>query len=326
MKATLRRLGGSCSIGIIPSRNSHTRKLDCYRPAAILSWKQVAFCALTMVLSAAPFQAQKGAPAGGGVAPRRPPNVGITTPGDYGRGPAVWQTMPDIPPLPKPVIADDEKCLPWNVSEVRATAVSIARLTVPSKARREFEKACDASNKNQFGEAEQHARSAIDKFEKYAAAWVMLGVILEEQHKAQEAREACSHATTIDATYLPAYLCAAEFSVRSQDWEQVFNLANLSLGLNSEGDAFAYYYRAVACFHMNKLVDAKKSALAAAEIDLNHKDAPLYFLLARIYDAEGDKANAAAQLRQILKYHTDQQQEDAVKQYLARLEAEQTTH
>jgi tetratricopeptide (TPR) repeat protein len=232
------------------------------------------------------------------------------------------QPMPDVPPLLKPVIADDEKCLPWNVSEVRATAVSVARLQIPSKARREFEKACDASNKNKFEEAEQHARGAIDKFQSYAAAWVMLGVILEEQHKAQDARDACSHASTIDPTYLPAYLCAAEFSVRNQEWEQVLNLANLALGLNSEGDAYAYYYRAMAYYHTNKLVEAKKSALEAAEIDVNHNQVSLYFLLARIYEAEGDKINAATQLRQILKHHTDRQQEDAAKQDLAKLESQ----
>jgi hypothetical protein len=325
MKATLSRLGGSCSVGMIPTRNSDTSKPDRYRLAAILDWKQVPFCALAMALLAVPVYAQKGTSTGGGSAPRRPPSGIITAPGDNGRGPSVWQAIADAPPLPKPVIADDEKCLPWNVSEVRATVVSVARLTVPSKARREFEKACDASNKNQFTEAEQHARSAIDKFQSYAAAWVMLGVILEEQHKAQEARDACAHATTIDATYLPAYLCAAEFSVRNQDWEQVLNLANLSLGLNPGGDAYAYYYRAVAFFHTNKRADAKKSALAAAEIDVNQKDAPLYFLLARIYDAEGDKVNAAVQLRKILKHHTDREQEDAAKQYLAKLEAQQST-
>ena len=230
--------------------------------------------------------------------------------------------MGDVPPLPKPAIADDEKCLPWNVPEVRATTVSVSRLSVPSKARREFEKACDANNKSKFSEAEQHVRGAIDKFQNYAAAWVMLGVVLEEQHKKDEALDACSHATTLDSTYLPAYLCKAEFASRNQEWEQVLNLANLALGLNSEGDAYAYYYRSMAYFHMSNFVEAKKSALAAEDIDITHKQTTLFFLLAQIYEAQGDKANAAAQLRQILKHHQDRDQEEAAKQYLAKLDSQ----
>jgi tetratricopeptide (TPR) repeat protein len=220
--------------------------------------------------------------------------------------------------------ADEETCFPWKLTAVRSTAVSITRLKVPSSARIEYEKACNASNKNKFEEAEQHARSAIDKFRDYSAAWVMLGVILEEQHKAQEARDTCSHAAAIDATYLPAYLCAAEVSARNREWEQVLNAADLALGLKSGGDPYAYYYRAMAYLHMNNSIEAKESALQAVEIDVNHNEPSFYFLLAQIYEREGDRANAIAQLQLFLKQPTDRQQENAAKRFLAKLESQQS--
>ena len=142
---------------------------------------------------------------------------------------------------------------------------------------------------------EQHLRRAIDKFKDYSAAWVMLGVVLDEQHKTQEAHDACSHVTTIDAKYFPAYLCLAEFSARNQEWERLLDLANVALGLNPENDGYAHYYRAMAYFYLNNLVDAQQNALQAAQIDLNHNYLPLYFLLAQIYAAQGDKAAAAAE-------------------------------
>jgi len=185
----------------------------------------------------------------------------------------------------------------------------------------EYQKACDSNNNNKFEDAELHVHRAINTFQTYPAAWVMLGMILEEQHKRQEARDACDHATTIDSKYLPAYLCQAEFSARNREWERVLNVANLALGLNSAGDGYANYYRAAAFFHMKNLVEAKKIALQASEIDANHNNGPLYFLLAQIYEAEGDKMGAEAQLRLILKYHTDLQQEVAAKQFLAKLES-----
>ena len=221
--------------------------------------------------------------------------------------------------------ADEDTCFPWKLEAVRSTTVSVTRLKVPSNARIEYEKACDASNKNKFEDAEQHARIAIEKFQDYSAAWVLLGVILEEQYKAQEARDACSHAAAIDATYLPAYLCAAEVAARNREWEQVLNAADAALGLKSEGDPYAYFYRAMAYLHMNNPVEARKSAFQAVEIDVNHNEPTFYLLLAQVYAREGDNANAVAQLQQFLKHPADRQQEDAAKRLLAKLESQQPT-
>jgi hypothetical protein len=297
-------------------------------PPAIFSWKQAASAALIIASFAAPFRAQKAPTSGGGGAVHTPshgPVVGTTSPGIY-NGPSVgpmWQPFPDIPPIPKPTALEDEKCLPWNVSDLRATTVSVTRLTIPSKASHEYEKACAANNNKKFDEAEMHARQAIDKFQNYAAALVLLGVILEEQNKVQDAQDSCAHAMTADPTFLAGYLCAAELSTRNQQWEEVLNLSKIAFGLNSAGDGYLYYYRALAYFRMNDLAEAKKSALQSAEIDVKRNEVPLYFLTAQIYAAEGDKADAADQLRQVLKRHASGEQENAAKQLLAKLESPQ---
>ena len=302
-------------------------------------YAKVAYIVMAVALLAVPLRAQKGAPSGSGGGGRSggtPPTARSSggTPSNYPSGiygqPSMQRDieMPPITaiqPFPKPTVVEDETCLPWDLSQVRGATVSVMRLEVPSKARGEFEKACVAFKKKKLEEAEQHVRSAIDKFPRYVAAWVILGQVLEEQHKGQEAREACSHATTVDPTYLPPYLCSAEFSVRDRQWEEVLNLANLAVGLTPIGDGYAYYYRAMAYFHMDKFLDAQRSALQAAGIDRDHHNVALYFLLAQIYEAEGDAADATAQLRQFLKFNKDQQKEDEAKQYLAKLEPQQVT-
>jgi hypothetical protein len=323
MKAIRTALWNPYWIGALSRRTGRTTKPGGYRFASTLNWTQAAFCALAMAILAFPCRAQKvaypsaagpnhGAVGGPVVSSRYPPDT-------------VPPSTPNTPSRLKPGVFTEENCLPWNVSEGRDTAVSVTSLKVPSNARSEYEKACDANNKNKFGDAEQHLRGAIDKFQTYPAAWVMLGIVLEEQNKGLEGRDACDHAVTIDSTYLPAYLCQAEISARNREWEQVLNLANLALDLNLPGDDYAYYYRAAALFHMKNLIEAKKSALQASEIDVNHNDGHLYFLLAQIYAAEGDKTEAEAQLRLILKYHTDRRQEDAAKQFLAKLESQADT-
>jgi len=229
--------------------------------------------------------------------------------------------MPDIPPFLKPEAANDEKCLPWNLSALRLSIVSAPALKVSSKARNEYEKACNAFHAKKFEEAEQHLRSAIAKSKDYPVAWVLLGVVLDEQHKEREARDACSHASTISGKYLPAYLCSAEFAVRNREWDQLLNLANTALGLSADGNGYAYYYQAMAYLNRKDIVSAKKSALHAAEIDINHSYSPLYILLAQIYEAGGDQAAAATYLRLTLKHPGNREQQDALTKYLAKLEA-----
>jgi hypothetical protein len=290
--------------------------LDRLRLAAIPIWRQAAFCAFALVFLALPLHAQvktraEVGPSGGPV---------CASPGA-----CATPMVGDLPPLTKPEVVNDEKCLPWNLAAMQVTGSTVKALKVPSKARDEYTKACVASQKKKLDEAEQHLRRAIDKFRDYPAAWVMLGVVLDEQNKVQEARDACSQVTTIDAKYFPAYLCLAEFSARNQEWQRLLELANAALDLNPENDGYAHYYRAMAYFYLNNLVDAQKNALQAAEIDLNHNYLPLYFLLAQIYAAQGDKGAAAAELRMALKNQNDPAQEVVARRYLAKLEAAPTT-
>ena len=293
-------------------QNSHAPKPLWQILVLIPSLNQLALFTLAMTLSALTTRAQatQGGGLGGGCRNGTEKACYVPPP------------MPDIPPFPKPAAVNDEKCLPWNLSAVQVPIVSVPGLKVSSRARSEYEKACNAFHDKKFEEAEQHLRSAIAKSQDYQAAWVLLGVVLDEQHREQEARDACSHASSISGKYLPAYLCSAEFSVRNREWDQLLTLANAALGLNADGNGYAYYYQAMAYLNRKDRVAAKKSALHGAEIDTNHSYSPLYILLAQIYEAEGDSATAATYLRLTLKHPSNRDQGNAVNKYLAELEAE----
>lgn len=287
-----------------------------------LHWKPFAICTCVIAF-ATPLHAQK---AGGGARPVG--NTGVTnvgSPSVFDRQPVqpsiMQPVMPDTP-LPKPQVAEDEACLPWALSQIRGATVSVLRLQVPDKARSEFEKACGDFHKKKLADAEQHVRSAIEKYSGYVAAWVMLGEVLAAQQQGEQAHEACSHANITDPTYLPPYLCLAELDARSGNWDEILNVTKTALGLNPVGDAYAYFYRAMAYFNLNQLPEAERSALQAEGVDAEHHDATIHYLLAQIYDAKGDVASAIAEVRQFLKVNQDKQKTDEAKQYLAKLEAQ----
>ncbi len=294
--------------------------------------KLLAFWALAIALSAVPLRAQKSTPPSGGSGggsrgPTGGAPVGRSSGPTFDPGaqpqPGIGVFLPTTQPLPKPVVIEDERCLPWDLTAVRGATVSAIRLGVPSKARSDYEKACGAFKKKKLTEAEQHVRGAIEKYSNYQAAWVMLGQVLQDEQKMNEAHDACSQALSVDPTYLPPYLCLAGLLEREKEWGELLTLSDRFVGINPVGDRYAYYFSAIAHFHLYNLPEAQKSALQAIAIDSEHHQPGLYFLLAQIYGEQGDVADAAAQIRQFLKYNVVRQDKDAAKQYLVELQSQQ---
>src|ERR1700724_1071923 len=105
----------------------------------IASLKHMAFWALAIVLCAVPLWAQKGGPpsggTGGGGGSRGP--AGGSPPARAGGQtcqpgiqpqPGVGVFMPTMEPIPKPMVVEDEMCLPWDLPDMRGATVSAIRL------------------------------------------------------------------------------------------------------------------------------------------------------------------------------------------------------
>jgi tetratricopeptide (TPR) repeat protein len=200
--------------------------------------------------------------------------------------------------------------------------VSAIRLAVPETAKSEYSKACGEFKKRKLADAEQHVRGAIQNYSKYLAAWVMLGQVLQEEQKIDEAHDACSQAITLDPTYLPPYLCLAQLLTLVNKWSDLLALSNRFLGMNRVGDRYSYYYRGLAHLNLQSLPEAQRDVLQAIAIDSEHRQYGLYFLLAQIYGEQGNAVEAAAQVRKFLKYSNTRENKDAATQYLAKLQSQ----
>ena len=314
------------------------------RSSPLQAWQRIAFCALALSLAAVPLHAQRGGTPGnggprgtggmqgrpmGGSASAGMPGTSPIYGGDRSAIQPIDPTLmpPIIPnaPLPPAQVVEDEACLPWALSAVRGATVSVIRLGVPSKARNEYNKACGDFKKQKFVDAEEHARNAIQKYSEYVAAWVMLGEVLEGRKEPDQARNACSQAESTDPTYLPAYLCLANLDANQSRWNELLGVTQTAIGLDPVGDVYAYFYRSMALFNLNKLGEAEKAGTIASGLDTSNHQPAVHFLLAQIYAAEGDLASAKAEIRQFLKVNNDRERSDAAKQYLAKLEARQQT-
>jgi hypothetical protein len=214
-----------------------------------------------------------------------------------------------------------EACNSWTDSGVHSPTVSVTRLEVPDKASSEFQKACSSYKGKRYGDAEDHARRALDIYPEYAASWVLLGQVLDAQHHQEEAGQACSHAATVDPTYIAPYLCLAEFAARSDDWKQVSQLSGQALAIDPTSNAYALYYSAAANFHLQDLPDAEQHARAAVDLDPWHHLPQVHLLLANIYATKGDTHSEATELKEFLKMASNSTDAPSARVMLKELES-----
>jgi tetratricopeptide (TPR) repeat protein len=212
------------------------------------------------------------------------------------------------------------ECFLPPLANLQMETVAVSELKIPEKAQNEYRTGCSAIRNKNFSEAEKHLRKAIQQYDKYQVAWVVLGQLLESQQKLDEAHQACTHAFGVGAGYVPAYLCAADISAHQQNWEDVLKMSGRSLEIDPGTNVIGYDYNAAANFNLHNLPKAEQSALRAIEIDRTNTDPRVHFLLAQIYEAQGDTTNEVAQLREYLKYATDPNDVVMVTSYLSTLD------
>lgn len=210
------------------------------------------------------------------------------------------------------------------MNPVATGVVSLNRLEVPGGAKKEFWKACEEVSSRKPAAAEQRLSRIVALYPKFAAAWVLLGQIQEDQNRAQEAQRSCSHARDADAVYLASYLCLADLASRQDNWTQVAELTNQALALHPLRAPGAYYYNALAYLYLRQESPAEKSALGvAADPELGQKP-PVHLLLAKVYELKGDRSAEAGELRTYLKLAPHAVDSEIARQILQQIEDQGT--
>jgi tetratricopeptide (TPR) repeat protein len=244
-----------------------------------------------------------------------------TTPGWPLHNSAPDHALPDAVGLERPTSADtDESCLRWTVAKAKGPTISAATLKVPGKAKGEYRKACSDLKVGKLASAEDHLRKAVQEYPQYAAAWALLGQVLVTGSRIEEGRSACSEASGVDSSYVPAYLCLADAAAQLNEWHATLDLADRALTLDPVENVYGNFYSAMAQFHLGNLPAAERNALATIDADHLHRVPQTHLLLAQIYGAKHDLSGASVQLRAYLRAAPSSPDSAAVRKSLAELE------
>jgi tetratricopeptide (TPR) repeat protein len=118
--------------------------------------------------------------------------------------------------------------------------VSAAQLAVPKKARREYEKAEDAAQKNKWAEANQCLQRALVIWPKFAEALVLRAIIERNAYSSAQAITDAEKAVESDPTYGKAYVVLGAAYTDVNRWDDAVRA--LDHGVRIAPDYWQGYY------------------------------------------------------------------------------------
>ena len=217
--------------------------------------------------------------------------------------------------------------------KVDGATLSATPYKAPKAAWKAYERGIEAEKKSDFVKARANFEEAVRIYPTYAAALYHLGNLSLKNNQKDQARDSFTRATAADPKYLPPYLSLALLAYNAEIWNEVLKLtghilnldpthdmAGYVLDLDQQGFAQAYFYRAVADYHLQKFAEAEKSAIKAVHLDLPTSFPQVHLLLAQIYTRKLDYQSAINEMRNYLELAPNANDVDAVRQQLVKLQ------
>ena len=167
-------------------------------------------------------------------------------------------------------------------------SVSVVDLTIPQKARAEFQKGQAALKENKLEESVSHLRKAIKFYEPFPQAYALLGTAYVEQQNWAEAQKALQRATRLDNKASDAYLSLGAVFNETKEYPQAESALLRGLELKPEAPA-GHYELAKTYWFLGRWQEAAPHARKAVSAmpDVASPHALLGNILLREEDAQG---------------------------------------
>jgi len=222
-----------------------------------------------------------------------------------------------------------------RVGKVEGNTISAIPYKAPKEARKAYEKGLEAQKNGKLPEARQYFERAVQLYPKFTHAWFQLGAVCEKDNQIDAARTAYTKAATVDTPFPPAYLSLTALAYDAQNWIEVLELTRRMfdldpmtsarvtgyvLDLDPLRSADAYFYNAMANFHLNRLADSEKSALMVERLDMQPRFPQVRLLLADLYARKNNYPAAITELQTYLEVVPQDKDADQIRARLAKFE------
>jgi tetratricopeptide (TPR) repeat protein len=197
------------------------------------------------------------------------------------------EVFPNSPSLVRIVLKERK-----DAGRNAASAVSASELdsAIPGKARKEFERASDASSQGKTTEAIAHLKRAIELYPNYLMARNDLGAQLLSQGKLSEAAEELRQAIKIDAKAFNPKLNLGIVLVQLQKFSEAATVLRDAIALNSAAPA-AHLYYGITLAGLHDFEAAEKELKTSHDLGGSPYALALYHL-GHVYLNRGDRKKA----------------------------------
>ena len=163
----------------------------------------------------------------------------------------------------------------------------------------------------------QHLRKALKEHPRYVEAHYLLGSLLLDQSRLEEAEQEFRTAIKLNPDFAPAYIALGSLRNRQGMFRQAEEFLEKGMALDPE-DWTARVELVRALHRQGDLKEAERRGLEAHE--LNPSAPEVHLLLADVYVVEGASAKARQEYEHFLALVPDGPLADKVRQQIKRLE------
>lgn len=217
--------------------------------------------------------------------------------------------------------------------KVEGLTLSAAAYKAPKDAVNAYVKGVEAARKGKLPDAQKYFGKAVEIYPAYTSAWFQLGRALRKEQQKDAARAAFTQAATLDSKFVPPFVALASMAYETKNWLEVLQYTNhvldgdpLShvagdvLDLDSSDYTEAYFYNSAANYNLKRFVEAEKSGLKAARLDLVSGVPQVHLLLAELFARKKSYDMAIVELRTYLELVPHAKDVEQMRERLAKLE------
>lgn len=197
-------------------------------------------------------------------------------------------------------------------------AVAAADLRIPAKARKEFDKAGDLLNQQEWQKAIEHLKRALDVYPNYATAYNNLAVAYGKLGDRLHERESLEHAVNINDHFAAAFVNLAKMDIRDHNLpeaETFLSKATAADPINPETLMLLANIQLVEKQYQDAILNCQKVHAMAHE-----HYAVVHYIAARAFEHMNRLREAAAELQTFLQEEPSGPRTEAARKELASLE------
>ncbi len=200
------------------------------------------------------------------------------------------------------------------------TLVSASTLAATKDSRKAYERGMQALKKNKPDEAGKEFEKAVELYPNHAEAWLELGRIQVSRGQADAAHQSFNASIKADPKFVSPYVQLAILSLEARHWQELADLTDHAMRLDSFDYPQLFLFNAVANYNMHKFDLSDRSIRQAVRLDTQHRFPDIPRLSGLLLVQHKDYAAAAEQFRTFLKMSPDAPEAATVRAQLREIE------